>query len=105
MINLDFKAQCEYPKKEGVVDVNVTVRNVGSEVAENTTVYVALQAEDETNVCDEIESSPFTIEPEEVYNYTAKGLIVPAGENFRIYVRASGENIVSEKITSKWVKI
>jgi hypothetical protein len=105
MINLDFKAQCEYSKKEGAVDVNITVRNVGSEIAENTTVYVALQAEDETNVWDEVESSSTTIRPEEVYNYTVKSLIVPAGENFRIYVRASGENIVSEKIISEWVKI
>ena len=105
MINLDFKAQCEYSKKEGTVDVNVTVRNVGSEIAENTTVYVALQAADETNVWDEVESSPTTVEPEEVYNYTAKNLIVPAGENFRIYVRVFGENMVSENITSKWVNI
>ena len=105
MINLDFKAQCEYSKKEGVVDVNVTVRNVGSQRVENTTVYIALQAEDETNVWDEVESSPVTIGPEEVYNYTAKGLIVPAGENFRVYVQAFGENLASENITSKWTKI
>ena len=105
MINLDFKSQCEYSKKEGAVDVNVTLRNVGSEVAENATVYVAIQAADETNVWDEIESSPMTLEPEEACNYTAKSLIVPVGENFRIYVQASGENMVSENITSKWVKI
>jgi hypothetical protein len=105
MIYLDFKAQCEYSKKEGVVDVDVTVRNVGSEVAESITVYVALQAEDETNVWDEIESSPVTIEQEEVYNYTAKGLTVPAGEKFRIYVQAFGENVVSENITSEWAKV
>lgn len=72
------------------MNVNVTVRNVGSQVAENTTVYVALQAADETTMWDEVESSPTTVEPEEIYNYTAKSLIVPAGESFRIYVRASG---------------
>jgi Predicted periplasmic protein len=105
MVNLDFKARCEYSKEEGVVDVNVTVRNVGSEVAENTTVYVALQAEDETNVWDEIESSPVTIEPEEIYNYTAKGLTIPAGKKFRVYVQSSGENFGSENITSEWAKI
>lgn len=105
MTNLDFKARCEYSKEEGVVDVNVTVRNVGSEVAENTTVYVALQAEDETNVWDEIESSPVTIEPEEIYNYTAKGLTIPAGKKFRVYVQSSGENFGSENITSEWAKI
>ncbi|MDD2339578.1 MAG: hypothetical protein PHG79_04775 [Methanosarcina sp.] len=105
MINLDFKARCEHSKKEGVVDVNVTVRNVGSERAENTTIYVALQAEDKLSWWDQIESSPVTIEPEEVYNYTAKGLKVPAGEKFRVYVQAFGENLVSENITSKWTKI
>jgi len=51
MINLDFNARCEYSKKEGVVDINVTVRNVGSEKAENTTLYIALQDEDENNAC------------------------------------------------------
>jgi hypothetical protein len=105
MINLDFKAEGEYSRNKGAVYVNVTLRNVGSEKAENMTVYVALQSENEASVWNEVESSPVTIEPEEVYNYTAKSLIVPAGENFRIYVRASGENITSENITSEWVKI
>ena len=105
MINLDCKAQCEYSRTEGAVDVNVTVRNVGSEVAENTTVYVALQVADKINVWDEVKSPPMTLEPKEACDYTAKGLIVPAGENFRIHVRAFGENMVSENITSEWVKI
>jgi hypothetical protein len=105
MINLDFNARCEYSKEEGSVDVNVTARNVGYEAAENTTMYVALQAANETNVWDKVESPPTTVGPEAVYNYTAKSLIVPAGENFRIYVRASGENMKSENITSEWVKI
>jgi hypothetical protein len=104
-VNLDFKAQCEYSRKEGDVDVNVTVRNVGSEVAKNTTVHVVLQAADETNVWDEIESSSVMIEPEGIYNYTAKGLIVPSGEKFRVYVQASGKNMASENVTSEWVKI
>jgi hypothetical protein len=105
MINLDFKAQCESSKKEGVVDVSVTACNMGSEKAENTTIYVALQTEDQLSFWDIIESSPVTIEPEEVYNYTAKGLTVPSGGEFRVYVKASGENLISENITSKWAKI
>ena len=104
-VDLDFKAQCEYSRKEGDVDVNVTVRNVGSEVAKNTTVYVVLQVANGTNAWDEIESSPVTIEPEGVYNYTAKGLTVPLERKFRVYVQASGDNMASENITSEWVKI
>jgi hypothetical protein len=104
-VTLDFRARCEYSKEEGVVDVNVTVRNVGSEIAENTTVYVALQDTDETNVWDEIEISPVTIEPEGVYNYTAKGLTIPSERKFRVYVQVSGENMTSENIISEWVKI
>lgn len=105
LVNLDFSAQCEYSQKEGVVDVNVTLRNVGSEIAENTTVYVALQADDESKVWDQIESDPVIIEPEEAYQFTAKGLRVPGGKSFRIYVQASGENLLSEEITSEWVSI
>lgn len=105
LLSLDFKAQCEYSKKEGVVDVNVTVKNVGSKKAENTTVCVALQTEDKLSFWDEIESSSVTIEPEEVYNYTAKGLIVPSRGKFRVCVQAFEEDLVSENITSEWAKI
>ncbi len=105
MINLDFNARCEYSKKEGVVDINVSVRNVGSEKAENTTLYIALQDEDETNAWAEIKSSPVTIEPEGVYNYTAKSLTIPAGKKFRVYVQSSGENLEYENTTSEWAKI
>ncbi|BBL66660.1 hypothetical protein [Methanosarcina mazei] len=105
LVNLDFSAQCEYSQKEGVVDVNVTLRNVGSEVAENTTVYVALQAEDGSKIWDQIESDPVIIEPEGAYQFTAKGLRVPGGRTFRVYVRALGENLFSEEITSEWVSI
>ena len=105
VINLNFKAQCEYSKKEGVVDINVTVSNVGSERAENATVYIALQNEDLVSFWDEVESPPVTIEPEGIYNYTARGLTVPSGKKFRIYVQAFGENLVSENLTSEWAKI
>jgi hypothetical protein len=105
MIKLDFKAQCEYSKNGGIVDVNVTVKNAGSEKTENTTIYVALQAEDKLSFWDEIESSKVALEPEEFYSYTAKGLTVPAEEKFRVYVEVFGENLPSENITSEWAKI
>jgi len=105
LMNLDFRAQCEYSRKDGVVDVNVTLRNVGSETAKNTTVYVALQAEDEVSVWDDVNSSSITLEPEGIYNYTATGLTVPAGKTFRVYVQTQGENLLSENITSEWVKV
>lgn len=105
LINLDFSAQCEYSQKEGIVDVNVTLRNVGSEIAENTTVYVALQAVDSSKVWDQIESEPVIIEPEDAYQFIARGLRVPGGKTFRVYVRAIGENLLSEEITSEWVSI
>jgi hypothetical protein len=38
-------------------------------------------------------------------NYTAKGLTVPSGGEFRVYVKASGKNQESENITSRWAKI
>jgi hypothetical protein len=105
LMNLDFKSQCEYSTKDGIVDVNVTLRNVGSETAKNTTVYVALQSVDEMDVWDKAESSSMTVEPEEACNYAAKGLTVPAGKTFRVYVQAQGENLLSENITSEWVTI
>lgn len=104
-VNLDFNALYEYSKKEGVVDVDVTLRNVGSEIAENTTIYVALQADDEIRAWDKIESDPVNVEPEESYQFSAKGLKVPGGKTFRVYVRAIGENLFSEEIMSEWVNV
>jgi hypothetical protein len=105
LVNLDFSAQCEYSQKEGVVDVNVTLRNVGSEIAENTTIYVALQADDEIRAWDQVEGDPVNVEPEESYQFAAKGLRVPGGKTFRVYVRAIGGNLFSEEIMSEWVSI
>ncbi|HIH74292.1 MAG TPA: hypothetical protein HA306_03250 [Methanosarcina sp.] len=105
LVNLDFSAQCEYSKKEGIVDINVTLRNVGSEIAENTTIYVALQADDESRVWDQVESDPVVIEPEGAYQFSAKGLRVPGDRTFRVYVRAIGENLFSEEIMSEWISI
>ncbi|MGB9929485.1 MAG: hypothetical protein ACPK85_13980 [Methanosarcina sp.] len=105
LTNLDFKAQCEYSQKEGIVDVNVSLKNVGSQEAKNTTIYVAIQAEDEAYVWDKIESDPFTVEPEGVYTYTARELTIPIDETFRVYVQAQGDNFYSENVTSEWVKI
>ncbi len=105
LILLDFRAQCEYSDEEGVVDVNVTMRNVGSERAENTTIYVALQAPDEPGVWDMVESTPLGVEPEETFYYKAKGLHVPGKATFRVCVRAFGENVLSEEIMSDWVSL
>ncbi|WP_440956673.1 hypothetical protein ACSAZK_07160 [Methanosarcina sp. Mfa9] len=105
LILLDFRAQCEYSDMEGVVDVNVTMRNVGSERAENTTIYVALQAPDELGTWDTIKSTPLRVEPEETYYYSAKGLHVPGKATFRVYVRAFGEDALTEEIMSDWVSL
>lgn len=105
LVNLDFSAQCEYSKKEGMVDVNVTLRNVGSELAENTTIYVALQADNGSSAWDQVESDPVNVEPEEAYQFSAKGLRVPGGKTFRVYVRTVGENLLFEEITSEWVSV
>ncbi|MDI9396047.1 MAG: hypothetical protein QM426_11865 [Euryarchaeota archaeon] len=105
LINLDFSARCEYSQKEGVVDVNVTLRNVGSETAENAIVYVALQADNERRIWDQIESNPVMIEPEGTYQFVAKGLRVPGDRTFRVYVRAIGENLLSVELMSEWISI
>lgn len=102
-IDLDFRGVCECSKEGGIVDVNVTMKNVGSETAENTVIYVALQSREKGVIWDEIESIPLYVEPEESYYYTAEGLFVPDGKAFRIYIQAFGENVISEGIMSDWV--
>ncbi|HII01684.1 TPA: hypothetical protein HA351_08580 [Methanosarcinaceae archaeon] len=87
------------------MDVNVTMRNVGSERAENTTIYVVLQAPDELGTWDAIKSTPLRVEPEETYYYSAKGLHVPGNATFRVYVRAFGEDALTEEIMSDWVSL
>ena len=83
--------------------VKVNVKNLGSKKAENTKIYVALQTSDESKVWDSIESEDLQIEPEGVYEYSVTNLHLPTGYPFRIYVRAFGENVISDEAVSNWI--
>ncbi len=104
-LTLKFSAEYRYNFFNTFVDVNTTITNLGSETAKNTKLYVALQAQDTSKVWDSIESEPLQIKPEGTIDYHVENLHAPGGETFRIYVRAFGENIVSDELTSEWVKI
>ena len=83
--------------------MNVSLKNLGSEKAENTKIYVALQTSDTSKVWDDIESEYLQVLPEAGYNYYVKNLHAPAGEKFRVYVRAYGDNVISDESVSAWV--
>jgi hypothetical protein len=103
-LDVIFTSKYEYDSKDVYVDVNVTVKNLGSETAQNTKIYVALQTSDTSEVWSQIESQYIQIEPESSYLYNVTNLHAPTGSNFRIYVRAYGDNIISDEALSNWIK-
>ena len=62
-----------------------------------------MQIKDSDKVWDQHLSEPLLIEPEEVYSYNIKNLHTNVGNDFRIVVRAIGDNIVSDEISSDWI--
>ena len=75
-LDIDFTAKYKYNSKDVYVDVNVSLKNLGSEKAENTKIYVALQTNDTSKVWDYTESENFQILPEAGYNYYVKDLML-----------------------------
>ena len=102
-LNIDFTSSYEYNQIDVYVNVEVIVKNLGSQKAENTKIYVALQTSDESKVWDSIESEYLQIEPEGIYEYSVTNLHSPTGEPFRIYVRAFGDNVISDESLSNWI--
>ena len=104
LLDVDFTAKYRYDSKDVYVDVNVLLKNLGSENAQNTKVYAALQTEDASLVWDSIESEYLRVSPEAGYSYQVTNLHAPAGKKFRIYVIAYGDNVVSDESVSEWVE-
>jgi len=102
-LDIDFTSNYEYNAIDVYVDVKVNVKNLGSKKAENTKIYVALQTSDVSKVCDSIESEYLQIEREGVYEYSVTNLHSPTGYPFRIYVRAFGDNVISDEAVSNWI--
>ncbi|NJD52793.1 MAG: hypothetical protein FIB07_08000 [Candidatus Methanoperedens sp.] len=103
VLDVKFTSKYEYNSKDVYTDVDVTVENLGSETAKNTKIYVALQTSDTSKVWSQIESQYVQIEPESSYTYNVKNLHAPTGRNFRIYVRAYGDNVISDEEFSNWI--
>jgi len=102
-LSLKVRYSYQYNYRDVYVDVNVSIKNLGSEKAENTKVYVALQTTDESKVWDSIESEYLQIEPESAYEYSVTNLHSPTGSPFRVYVRAFGENVISDESVGNWI--
>lgn len=102
-LDVHFLSNYKYNSRDVYTNVNVSVKNLGSETAENTKIYVAIQTIDESKVWDQIQSGSLEIEPEGTYSYKVTNLHSPTGQPFRIYVRAIGDNVVSDESISDWI--
>ena len=87
-LKIDFTSSYEYNKMDVFVNVNISVKNIGSKKAENAKIYVALKSSDKNKVWDFIESENLQIEPEEEYQYYVSNLNSPTGHQVRVYIRA-----------------
>lgn len=102
-LKINFTYSYEYNNLDTYVDVNIDIHNVGSKVADSTFIYIALLTSDEDFVWDSIESKKIKINPEEIYEYKVTNLHAPSGENFKVYVRAFGDNVISDEVTGEWI--
>lgn len=103
VLQIAFDANYTYNMVNVYTDIFVNVTNLGSETAKNTKIYVALQTRDAGKVWSQIESESLEIYPEEIYEYTVTNMHSPGGKDFRIYVRAYGDNVLSDEATSDWI--
>ncbi len=103
VLDIHFESNYKYDTSNLYADVDVTVKNLGSEIAKNAKIYVALQTANESKVWDHTESGYLQIEPEDAYEFHVKNLHAPSGQDFRIYVRAYGDNVISDEVVSDWV--
>jgi len=102
-LDISFDGDFKSDSVNSYINENIKIKNLGSDWAENVKVYVALQTKDESKVWDQITSEEFDIKPEETFSYKVTNLHAPTGENFRIYVRAYGNNVISDEVVSDWV--
>lgn len=102
-LDIRFESNYKYDARDVYVNVDILIKNLGSEKAENTKIYVALQTLDENKVWDSIESEYLEIEPEGTYKYSVTNLHSQTGQTFRIYVRAFGDNVISDESVSNWI--
>lgn len=98
-----FDATVSSNGKADYVDVVATVTNVGSTDANNVEIYVALQTESEDTVYSHITSESLPeIPPAISVTYTVANLKAKSGDQYRIFVQAKGDNVVSEPSYSEW---
>ena len=102
-LDIDFNYKYRYNVYDVYTDVNITITNLGSDTAEGVKIYTALQTSDTTKVWSQIESDTIDLEPEEAYSYQVSNLHSPTGKNFRPYVRAYGDNIISDPLYGQWI--
>lgn len=102
-LQIEFTSRYEYNWKDVYTDVDVEVKNLGSETAKNTKIYVALQTTDTSKVWAQIQSDALEIKPEGTYSYKVTNLHCSTGQPFRVYVRAWGDNVVSDESVSDWI--
>lgn len=103
VLKIQYTYEYTYSLKDVYVDVDVNIINMGSENANNVKIYVALQTSDTSRIWDDIESSYLLIPPESSYTYNVKNLHAPTGRNFRVYVRAYGNNVISDEVVGDWI--
>jgi len=104
VLDVNFTYTYRYGLPGTFVDVDAMVINLGSEKAGNVKIYVALQTTDTNKVWDSVQSESIQIEPEESYSYNVTNLHAPYNADFRVYVRAFGDNVISGEYAGNWLE-
>jgi hypothetical protein len=103
VLSIDFNSNYYYDWLRAYVKVNVKATNLGSEVAKNASLHVSLQKPESKDEWDHIDTKPFDIGPENVYEFNISDLKLKTGRNFRVYIRLNATNVEQVEAYSGWL--
>ncbi len=87
------------------VNIDAAIRNLGSKEARNVSLYVAIQARNETALFDERLVQNLNVPRESSVLQRFYDLKVPRKQTFRVALRAFSEDAVSEETRSEWATV
>ncbi|MDI3539216.1 MAG: hypothetical protein PWR29_540 [Methanolobus sp.] len=102
-LNIEFTGSGLKDSSFNYVNLDITLENVGSAKAEDVVIYAALETKSEGLVWDQLKSDVIPIlEAEERISYTVSNLKAPAGERYRVGIKAWGSNADPVYVYSDW---
>lgn len=103
-LQVEFSGNARGDGYTGYADLEIKITNVGSAVAENVVIYSALESTTDNMVWDDHRiDTDSDLDVDGTIEYSIYDLSVPAGEKYRVGIRAWGSNTGAEYVYSDWM--